>query len=263
MKKYALLFSLVAFTVVSCTRVPITNRKQLNLLPESELIAMAKANYAEFLASANVLPLGDQRAARVKNMGDKLVKSVEKFLKDNHQEKRIKGFEWEFKTVLDPTVNAWCMPGGKVCVYTGILDIATDDDMLAVIMGHELAHAVARHGNERMSQQLSVQGVGSLAGLNKNNPDQANNLFKQSYGIASTLGILRFSRRHETESDKMGLVFMYMAGYKPEKAVDFWEKMSALSGGGKPLEILSTHPSDETRIKDIKEFLPEVPKYVK
>jgi predicted Zn-dependent protease len=257
------LFLLGSFLISSCTRVPITNRRQLNLLPESELIQMAKTNYAEFLASAHVLPYSDPRAARVKEVGEKIAEAVNAFLKKNGQEKRIKGFEWEFRTVLDPTVNAWCMPGGKICFYTGILELATDDDLLAVVMGHELAHAVARHGNERMSQQLSVQGVGSLAGLNKENPDRANNLFKQSYGIASTLGVLRFSRRHETEADKMGLVFMTKAGYKPEKAIEFWVKMSQLSGGGAPLEILSTHPSDQRRIEDIEDFIPQIPRYLK
>jgi predicted Zn-dependent protease len=151
------------------------------------------------------------------------------------------------------------MPGGKVVVYTGILPLAADDSSLAVVMGHEIAHAVARHGNERMSQAFAVQGLGQTLGGVMADPAKRN-IFYQSYGLASTLGMLKYSRNHESEADKMGLVFMYLAGFNPAKAIDFWEKMSK-TGGQSPPELLSTHPSDETRIADIKSFLPEIKKY--
>lgn len=226
-------------------------------------MAMADTQYKEFLATYPPLNEIDPRAMRVQEVGDNIAAAVEEFLgvKPKYL-KRIEGFEWEFNTVLDPTINAWCMPGGKVCVYTGILELAgEDDDMLAVVMGHEIAHAIARHGNERMSQGLLVYGAGvTLQGMSQDKPQETQNLFLQAYGLTSTLGMLAYSRKHESEADKMGLVFMAMAGYNPQKAVDFWEEMSAQSGANPP-QMLSTHPSDERRIEDIKEFLPEAMEY--
>ncbi len=249
--------ALVAF-VIGCARVPITNRKQLKLLPEDELIAMADTAYREFLAANRVLPASDPRVVQVNRVGHNIARSVETFLAKKNASDRIKGFKWEFNVVDDPTVNAWCMPGGKVVVYTGILPLASNDTLLAVIMGHEIAHAVARHGNERMSQQLAVQGMGQTLGGVLGDA-KGKNVFLQSYGIASTLGVLKYSRTHETESDKMGLVFMYLSGYNPARAIDFWEKMAADGGSGP--EFLSTHPADDTRIRDIQNFLKNIQKY--
>ena len=176
---------------------------------------------------------------------------------------RIEGFEWEFNLVKDDAVNAWCMPGGKVVVYTGILPITKNETGLAVVMGHEIAHAIARHGNERMSQQILLQyGGQTLDILLSSKPDEMRNLFLTSYGVAGGMGSLAFSRSQETEADKLGLVFMGMAGYNPEEAVTFWERMSNV-GGSKPPEILSTHPSDETRINNLRAYLPEAMKYYK
>jgi predicted Zn-dependent protease len=156
------------------------------------------------------------------------------------------------------------MPGGKVVVYTGLLPVTQDEASLAVVMGHEIAHAVARHGNERMSQQMAIQlGGTALSIALQNKSQQAQNIFLQSYGIGSQLGVLKYSRTHETEADKMGLVFAAMAGYDPNSAIGFWERMAAASGGQKPPELLSTHPSDETRINDLKAFMPEAMKYYK
>ena len=250
----AVLTCLLMFS--ACQRVPITKRRQLNLVPENQLIEIAKVQYAEFLSTAKVLPESDPRSKMVTRVGNNIKDNVEAFLKKEHASKRVEGFEWEFKVVDDPTVNAWCMPGGKVVVYTGILELATDDDLLATVMGHEIAHAIARHGNERYSKGIAVQVGGEVIGASAKS-----DLFKQSYGLATTLGMLKYSRKNESESDKLGLVFMALAGYKAEKAVDFWQKMSAL-GGQKPPQILSTHPSDETRIADIKAFLPEISKYL-
>ena len=222
------------------------------------MIEMAVEQYSIFLNEHPPLPDNDPRVKRVREVGNKIKDNVEAFLHKQHASDRVEGFVWEFNVVDDPTVNAWCMPGGKVVVYTGILDLATDDDLLATVMGHEIAHAIARHGNERMSNAVMINAGGVILGAGTGN---TNNVFLQSYGIASQLGMLKFSRKHESESDKLGLVFMALAGYKPEKAIDFWEKMSA-QGGQAPPEILSTHPSDETRIQDIREFLPEIPKYL-
>lgn len=241
----------------ACAKVPISNRRQANLMPESNLIEMAKAQYAEFLAAAKVLPDTDPRSIRVAKIGENIKVATEDFLRKKGHAKRLEGFEWEFKTVDEAIVNAWCMPGGKVCVYTGLLDLAASDDELAVVMGHEIAHAIARHGNERMSQQMLLNGVGSI--LAPEDTTQVS-IYQQVFMGAGTLGMLKYGRTHESESDKLGLVFMKIAGYKPEAAITFWEKMAA-NGGAKPPEIFSTHPSDEKRIADIKEFLLVIDEY--
>jgi predicted Zn-dependent protease len=260
-------FIIAAFVLsfVSCVeRVPLTGRKQVSLVQESELVSMSLTEYQKFLAQNKPLPITDPRAQLVKNVGAKIQASVIKFMKDKGLSERIKDYAWEFNTVSDDkTVNAWCMPGGKVVVYTGLLPVTQDEQSLAVVMGHEIAHAIARHGNERMSQQLLVQGLGTgLQIAVSQKPETTQNIFLQSYGVASTLGLLKYSRTQESEADKMGLVFSAMAGYDPHAAVDFWGRMSKL-GGAAPLELLSTHPSDETRIADIKKFLPEAMKYYK
>lgn len=258
MKKFAFILVLTSI-VISCAKVPITGRRQPNLMPESNLIEMAKTQYSQFLASAKVLPASDARSQRVTRIGTKIQIATETFLKSKGYEKRLVGFEWEFKTVEENTINAWCMPGGKVCVYTGILPLASTDDELAVVMGHEIAHAIARHGNERMSQQMIVNGVGTV--LSPADTTQTS-IFQQVFMGSATLGMLKYGRTHESESDKLGLVFMKLAGYDPSAAVTFWEKMAS-SGGQKPPEILSTHPSDERRIADIKAFLLEIDDYTK
>ena len=255
--KRILFIALISALVVSCAKVPVTKRKQLKLLPESKLINMSQTAYMEFLASAKVLPASDARAKRVTKVGNQIKEAAMAYLGKHNQTKRIEGFHWLFTTVDDPTVNAWCMPGGLVVVYTGILELAETDDELATIMGHEIAHAIARHGNERMSQGLGVQvALGVLQGTTSEDKQQ----LLYYAGVGSQLGMLKFSRTHETESDKIGLVYMKMAGYNPGKAVVFWEKMAA--DGASPPEILSTHPSDERRIKDIKDFIPKIDDYI-
>lgn len=255
-KSFIVVFS-GTLLLMACSRVPITHRKQAHMLSELTLINMAKQQYTDFLSQAEVIPDNDPRSKRVAAIGNKIKVATENFLNKKGHSKRLVGFEWEFKTVEDQVVNAWCMPGGKVCVYTGILDLAKSDDELAVIMGHEIAHAVARHGNERMSQQLLVNGVGSI--LAPQDTTQVS-IFQTVFMGSATLGMLKYGRNHETESDKLGLVFMKLAGYKPEAAITFWEKMAANGGAGVP-EIFSTHPSDERRIADLKEFLKEIDQY--
>lgn len=248
---------------VACTKVPITGRRQLNLLPESDMIGMSLTQYGQFLSSNQVAPASDANQQMVKRVGAKIAASVEEYLKKHGQGKRVAGFQWEFNLVNDPTVNAWCMPGGKVVFYTGILPICKDEEGLAVVMGHEIAHAIARHGNERMSQGLMVQmgGIGLGAALSEKS-EMTNALFAQAYGVGSQLGTLSFSRKNESEADKMGLVFMAMAGYNPEAAPEFWKRMSA-GGGQKPPEFMSTHPSDERRIADLNAYMAEAKKYYK
>lgn len=259
MKKLALLlFTIVVF---ACSTVPITGRKQVHLLPESQLTSMAVTNYEQFLKEKP--SLNDARAMKIKSIGNKIAKAVTAYLDSTGHGKRVEGYNWEFNLVNDPAVNAWCMPGGKVVFYTGILPYTLNDTGIAVVMGHEIAHAIARHGNERMSQGLAIQlGGASLQVAMAEKSEETQNLFLQSYGLASTLGSLKYSRTHESEADKMGLIFMSLAGYNPEGAVKFWERMSK-SGGAKPPEILSTHPHDHTRIEDIKKYLPEAKKHFK
>jgi len=257
--KRIVLYILLGIGILSCTKVPITNRKQTNLMKETTLIEMSKKQYAEFLSTANVLPDSDPRAQRVLRVGNRIKEATESFLKRKGYAKRLEGFEWEFKTVDDDIVNAWCMPGGKVCVFTAILKLCETDDELAVVLGHEIAHAIARHGNERMSNQMVVNGVGQV--LSPQDPNQVS-IFQQVFMGTATLGMLKYGRSHESEADKLGLVFMKIAGYNPEAAIGFWEKMAS-TGGQKPPEIFSTHPSDERRIRDIKEFLTEIDAYIR
>ena len=249
--------ALAALILTSCvSRVPVTQRKQRLLNDEQMLIEQAEIQYNNFLANANVLPESDPRAKMIKDMGEKIKNATVNYLEKHNRLERVEGFTWEFNVVEDSTINAWCMPGGKVVFYTGIMSLAEDEDELAVVMGHEIAHAVARHGNERISQQYKVNAGGVLLDVITGENGE---VFKQIYGVGSTLGVLKYSRQHESESDKMGLVFMKMAGYDPYKAITFWQKMSA-NGGSVP-EIFSTHPSDETRIADIEAFLKEIDQY--
>jgi predicted Zn-dependent protease len=263
-KTHVVLALLVVIAIaVSCAKVPISGRRQLRLIPESELIGMSITSYQQFLDTNNVLPPSNADVVMVRRIGEKIKGSVEKYLADNHMSNRVEGFQWEFNVVKEDAVNAWCMPGGKVVVYTGILPVTQDEGSLAVVMGHEIAHAIARHGNERMSQGLALQlgGLAISVALSEK-PALTQNVFLQSYGIGSQLGILAYSRSHEIEADKLGLVFMAMAGYDPQSAIGFWERMSE-AGGQAPPELLSTHPSDETRISTLREFMPEAMKYYK
>ncbi len=247
----------------SCTKVPITNRRQFHLLPESELRSMSLTEYNKFIASHTLMPSSDTGTIMVKRVGVNISNAITTHLRAHNQAKRVEGYGWQFNLIQDKTVNAWCMPGGKVVVYTGLLPITRDENGLAVVMGHEIAHAIARHGNERMSQQLAIQlgGLGLAIAISQK-PAETQNIFMQSYGISTTLGALAYSRKHESEADKLGLCFMAMAGYNPSAAVSFWERMSK-EGSGQGFVLLSTHPSDSKRIADIKAYLPTALKYYK
>jgi len=255
------LIVLLYLGLYACSTVPVTGRRQVNLLPESQLTQMSATAYSDFLMENRPLPDSDPRARQVRQVGERISVAVNQYLKSHGKGKRVGEYDWTFNTVDDPTVNAWCMPGGRVVFYTGILPICQDETGIAVVMGHELAHAVARHGNERMSQGIAIQGIGlSLDVLMSEKPETTRALLLQSYGIGSALGSLRFSRLHETEADEMGLMFMAMAGYDPREAPRFWGRMGQL-GGQKPPEFLSTHPSDERRAADLERFMPRALKY--
>ena len=256
-----LIISLIGLSVFSCSKVPITGRKQLKLIPYSTMMEMGQTNYATFLKENPAINPPTRSSAEVSAVGVRISKAVEKYLRDNKLGNKVDGYKWEFNVVDSPEANAWCMPGGKVVVYTGILPLTKDDAGLAVVMGHEIAHAIAEHGNERMSQQLAVEAAGiGLDIYMQQKPQQTRDIFMSAFGIGSQVGMLGYSRQHELEADKLGLVFMAMAGYNPERAVSFWQDMSKV-GGNKPPEILSTHPSDAHRIDKVKEFLPEALKY--
>lgn len=247
MKKLIVLSVILAF-VAACTTVPITGRKQMNLLPESQMMGMAVTSYNQFITTNSMVPANDARALQVKEIGEKVAAAATRFLKAKGATDRVAGFRWDFKVAESNEVNAWCMPGGKVVFYTGILPICQDADGIAVVMGHEVAHAIARHGNERMSQGLLVQTGGmALDFATANQSAEMRTLFGQAYGLGATVGaILPFSRLHESEADEMGLIFTAMAGYDPAKAVPFWQRMSQL-GGQRPPEFLSTHPDPDKR----------------
>ena len=247
----------------SCTQVAITGRKQLNLVPDFLMHSLSFQSYGEFL-SENKLSDNATQTQMVKRLGSRIQNAVEQYCAENNLSDRLEGYEWEFNLIEDKSLNAWCMPGGKVVVYTGLLPVTQTEAGLAVVMGHEIAHAVARHGAERMTQGLIVEMGGmALSQALAKSPEQTRNLFMRSYGIGTEVGVLLpYSRVHEKEADHLGLIFMAMAGYNPNEAVGFWERMVASKKGqAEPPEILSTHPADSTRIRNIKELIPEAMKY--
>lgn len=263
MKKSFRIFivSLIGITIISCSKVPITGRKQLKMLPNSMMMSMGASSYATFLKENPPVNPPTKKSMEVTEVGVNVSKAVEKYMNEHGLAKKIAGYKWEFNVVESKDVNAWCMPGGKVVVYTGILPLTKDAAGLAVVIGHEIAHAIADHGNERMSQQLTVQAAGiGLDVYMQREPQATRDLFLTAFGVGSQLGLLGYSRQHELEADKLGLVFMAMAGYDPERAISFWQEMSKM-GGPKPPEFMSTHPSDQRRIAQIQSFLPEAKKY--
>ena len=261
MKKIAIVF-LSLFVLLSCSKVPVTGRRQLDVLPNSQILALANSNYQQFL-SENKLSTNASQTAMVKRVGGNIADAVEKYFAQNDMKKELKDYKWEFSLIESNEVNAWAMPGGKTVVYTGILPVTQTETGLAVVMGHEIAHAIAKHGNERMSQGLLTQlgGVALDVALS-NKPEETRSLFMTAYGAGTTVGyLLPFSRLQESEADRLGLIFMAMAGYDPRSAVDFWKRMDAHAGGGSTPEFLSTHPAHDTRIQDIEKHLPEALRY--
>jgi predicted Zn-dependent protease len=267
MKKVLLFIATVAI-FTACTRNAVTGRKQLNLIPESELQAQAITQYQSFLSTAKVVsPTGSRDAEMVKRVGTRIANALTKYYTDQGKGDILSGYQWEFNLVNDKQVNAWCMPGGKVVVYSGLLPVTQNEAALAVVLGHEITHAVAKHGNERMSQELLAQGLGTLGDAMTANKPKANNIFNSIFAPGAQIGVLLpKSRNQEYDADHFGLLFCAMAGYNPQEAVPFWNRMaaaSAASGNQKPPEFLSTHPSDETRIARIEGYMPEALSYYK
>lgn len=254
--------ALVSF-VAACSTVPVTGRKQIKFVPDAQMLSMSFNSYNQFLQSnANNVDQTSEEAKMVKRVGERIRTGVETYLESKGLGKRTEDFEWEFNLVRDQTVNAWCMPGGKVVFYSGILPICQDETGIAVVMGHEVAHAIAEHGNERMSQTLMAQGLllaGSIAV--DTNPRLINQLLLQAAGVGTQLGLLSFSRKHEAEADEMGIMFMAIAGYNPTEAPRFWGRMQAAAGGAQPPEFLSTHPSHDTRIEKLNENMTKAMEY--
>ena len=261
-RSFVLLFALLF--LYACATVPVTGRKQVSLVSNAEIIQMASAQYQQVLKESQ-LSSNQEQTALVKKVGNKIKTAVEQYMASKGASSELAGFHWEFNLIQDDeTVNAWCMPGGKVAFYTGIMPICQDEAGVAVVMGHEVAHAIANHGRERMSQGLIAQfGLGTLSAAMGQNPTATQSIFMQAVGVGTNVGMLKFSRSHESEADHIGLIFMAMAGYDPHDAPKFWERMSSLSGGQQPPEFLSTHPSHETRIQDLERWIPEAMKYYK
>jgi len=248
--------------LIACSTVPITGRQQLNLLPASTMLSMSLSEYDQFLKE-NQLSRNQAQVQMVKRVGLRIQKAVEQYFAQNNMSDMLSDYSWEFNLVESNDINAWCMPGGKVVVYTGILPLTQDETGLAVVMGHEIAHAVAQHGNERMSQGLIAQMGGiALSTALETRPEATQSLWMAAYGLGAQYGLmLPYSRLHENEADHMGLIFMSMAGYDPSAAVAFWQRMAAKKGGQSPPEFLSTHPSDAKRIKNIQALIPDAMKY--
>jgi predicted Zn-dependent protease len=250
--------------VVSCSTVALTGRQQLNLVPDSEMLSVSEQQYQQFMKD-NKPSTDAAQTERVKRVGARISAAVVEYARQNNRTDVV-NYKWEFNLVESKEVNAWCMPGGKVVFYTGIMPVCNDDDGVAVVMGHEISHAVAKHGSERMSEQLVAQmGGAALGAALHSKPQQTQQLWMSAYGAGAEYGVMMpFERGQESEADHLGLIFMSMAGYDPHHAVSFWERMSNASAGAeKPPEFMSTHPSDEKRIQKIKEELPEALKYYK
>jgi predicted Zn-dependent protease len=244
--------------LLACTTVPITGRQSFSIIPASEMMSMSYQQYDEFLKS-NKLSSDRAQMAVVKRVGGRIQSAVEQYFARNNLSDRLKGYQWEFNLVENGEANAWCMPGGKVVVYTGILPITKTEEGLAVVMGHEIAHAIAEHGRERMSQALIVQMGGmALDRAMAGSPAKTKELWMTAYGAGAQFGaLLPYGRLQESEADHLGLIFMAMAGYDPREAATFWARMAKSKDGKSMPEFLSTHPAEETRIRQIQERLPE------
>jgi len=251
-----------SFVIAACTTVPITGRRQISLIPEDSILATSLTQYENFLKT-HELSHDVSASAMVRRVGTRIAAAVTDFLKTNGMTERASEFAWEFNLVEDDKANAWCMPGGKVVVYTGILPITRTEAGLAVVLAHEIGHAVARHGNERMSQQLMARlGHTALSTALSTKPETTQQMWMAAYGLSTQVGfLLPYSRLQESEADRLGLIFMAMAGYDPHEATAFWERMMKSKGGNGGPEFLRTHPSDERRIQDIEAFMPQAMKY--
>jgi predicted Zn-dependent protease len=258
MKKLAILSFLF---LISCAVVPMTGRKQFVAIPASQIIALSAESYSQVLAEAK-LSTNTSYVNMVNRVGKRLSTAVENYMKQNNLQSAIEAYDWQYNVLVSEELNAWCMPGGQIAFYEGIMPVCQDENGVAVVMGHEIAHAVAQHGNERLSQQLAIQlgGIGLSEAL-KSHRQQTKDLAMVAFGVGAQLGVmLPYSRTHESEADQLGLYFMAMAGYNPQSAPAFWERM-AEKGGARPPEFLSTHPDPSTRIQDLERHMPKAMEY--
>jgi predicted Zn-dependent protease len=258
MKKYFLMGIGVIGLFYSCATNPITGKKELNFVSNSELFPSSFQQYGTFLKENKIIS-GTADAQKVETVGIKIKRAAEKYLAYLGQSGYLNGYQWEYKLIDNKEVNAWCMPGGKIVVYSGILPITKDEAGLATVLGHEVSHALANHGAQRMSasqlQELGAVGVAVATGQQSAEKQQ---MWQQYYGLGSQVGVmLPFSRNHESEADKIGLTLMAIAGYNPDEAIIFWQRMASQPGGQSPPEFLSTHPSDATRMANLKALIPE------
>lgn len=256
--KKVISLSLVVLFIVSCSTVPITGRKRINIVSDSQILPASFEQYAGFLKE-NKISSDIKKTSEIQSVGIRISKAVDKFMRANNMVTEANNYRWEFNLIDDPTINAWCMPGGKVVFYTGILPMCANIDGIAAVMGHEVAHAFAKHGQERMSTGTLLQLGGTAVALGTANKDsKTQQVWNTAFGLGAQYGIsLPFSRTHETEADKLGMVFMIMAGYQPEEAINVWIRMSQRADSSKsPPEFLSTHPSNQTRISNLKAYLP-------
>ena len=270
--KKAIVIALMFGVAVACQRVPLTGRNQLILIQNDQLLPLSAANYKEVLDTSKVVRSGSD-AQMVQRVGNRLKTAMETYLNANNLSSRIQGFQWEFNLIQSPQVNAWCMPGGKVAFYTGILPYTQNEAGAAAVMGHEISHALAAHSAERMSEGLVTNGLVQggqflLGNLAQGQRQQTNAILLQAVGAVLPAGsqllvALPHSRKQESEADKLGLIFMAMAGYNPQEAIGFWGRMAKAGSGQKPPEFLSTHPSDERRIRDLQAQIPDAMKYYK
>ncbi len=268
MKKLrVILVSMVATLMVSCgttSTVPITGRQQTLMVSDGEVLSLASQQYKEFMQTAK-LSTNSTNTAMVKRVGQKLASAVTNYLNNNGLSSEVGNFAWEFNLVQNNQVNAWCMPGGKIVVYEGLLPVTQDEASLAIVLGHEIAHAVAKHSAEQLSTQMRQQqslqigtAIAGALGMGQN----TQSIVQTVAALNFNFGNLKYSRNHESEADHMGLIFAAMAGYDPQVATTFWQRMAA-SSTNQTAEFLSDHPSDATRIKQIQGWMPEALKYYK
>jgi len=264
MKKILTFAVIVSLMIAGCTKNALTGKSHLSLISESQLEQQAVTEYRTFLSQNKVVSSSSNKDAEmVKRVGSRIAAGIKEYYSANKMVDITKGYEWEFNLVDNKEVNAWCMPGGKVVVYTGLLPVTQNEAALAVVLGHEIAHAVAGHGGERMNNALAAQGIGVVGDLLTNGNPKVNSIFNNVYGPGVQLGVLLpNSRSQEYEADKYGLYFAAIAGYNPNEAIAFWQRM-AQAGGAKQPEFLATHPSDDNRIAKLKSYMPEALAYYK
>lgn len=256
-KRLITLTAAVALTFAACSTNPFTGKSNLSLVSNNEIFPTAFAQYDQFLKENKVIT-GTKEAAMVTAVGQKIKAAAEKYLSSIGQSEYLNGYAWEYHLVQSNEVNAWCMPGGKIVVYSGILPITKDESGLATVLGHEVAHALLNHGAQRMSTEMLAQlGAQGVAVATSGKTESTQQIFQQAYGLGAQYGaIMPFGRSQESEADKVGLTLMAIAGYNPDNALAFWQRMSANGGGSATPEFLSTHPSDATRISNITKEIP-------